>query len=373
MDLSVYVTVYDPIRKPVSFLEPVFTLRKHFRAANIVCFNQYHSMKGMLTMVNNDELLIAIDAGHGGWDNGATWNGRLEKDDNLRLAREVREQLLGQGINVLMTRDSDVYVSLVDRVATANAADADLFVSLHRNSYIEPTPQSKGIGNFIYLTAQWETSGRAAQYVLDRVVDVGAQSNWGVQRGNYYVLRRTIMPSMLLEMGFIINDIDNQLFDKHLKDYAVAITKGIMQYFELQYEEAPSTPPENSIVETQRLVNERFGLNMPLSGVYDAATKKAMVMALQKALNSDFSAGLTVDGILGPRTLAAFPNVRHGQRGNVVFVLQALLELNRYTPGALDGIFGNRTQAAVQMFQRDHYLTPDGIVGPVTLRALLGM
>lgn len=329
-------------------------------------------------MVNHDELLIAVDAGHGGWDNGASWEGRLEKDDNLRLALEVQKQLLAQGIRVLMTRNSDVYVTLADRAAMANQADADLFVSLHRNSYIEHTPTSNGVENFIYLTAPLETSGRAAQYVLERVVDVGVQSNRGVQRGNYYVLRRTIMPAMLLEMGFIIDDIDNQLFDEHLEEYAVAITKGIMQYFGLEYQEAPGLPPQPpvypdpQIQEAQRLVNERFALNMPLSGVFDEATRRAMVMALQTALNSDFNAGLAVDGILDPKTLGAFPVVFSGQRGNVVFVVQALLQLNKYNIGNLDGIFGSRTHAAVQMFQRDRYLTPDGVVRQPTLKALIG-
>jgi|GEM_PF-419049 len=344
-------------------------------------------------MVYSDDLLIAIDAGHGGWDNGASWNGRLEKDDNLRLALEVQKQLLAQGIRVLMTRDTDIYVTLADRADMANQANADLFVSLHRNSYIEHTPSTNGVENFIYLTAPLETSGRAAQYVLDQVVNVGVQSNRGVQRGNYYVVRRTNMPAMLLEMGFIIDEIDNQLFDEHLVEYAAAITKGIMQYFDLVFKEIPGvTPPlpptvpppspeclvcpvcpTAGVLEAQRLVNERFGLHMPLSGVFDEATNTAMVKALQLALNSDFDADLVVDGILGPKTLAAFPNVFFDQRGNVVFVIQALLQLNQYDPGLLDGIFGPATRTALQMFQRDHFLVPDGAVGQSTIRALYGV
>jgi N-acetylmuramoyl-L-alanine amidase len=74
------------------------------------------------------------------------------KDDNLRLALEVQKQLVGQGIKVLMTRDSDVYMTLADRAAMAKQADADLLVSLHRNSYIEQTPSTNGVDNYIYLT-----------------------------------------------------------------------------------------------------------------------------------------------------------------------------------------------------------------------------
>ena len=196
-------------------------------------------------MVNSDELLIVIDAGHGGWDNGASWEGRLEKDDNLRLALEVEKELRRNNIPVLMTRDSDVYVSLTDRVNMANEAGADLFVSLHRNSYIEHTPTTNGVENYIYLTAPAETTGLAAQLVLDSVVRVGVQSNRGVSRGNYYVLRRTVMPAMLLEMGFIIDERDNMLFDKHMEEYAAAIVRGIMRYFNLEYTQSPNClPPE---------------------------------------------------------------------------------------------------------------------------------
>ena len=327
-------------------------------------------------MVNKDELLITIDAGHGGWDNGASWNGRLEKDDNLRLALEVQKQLLAQGIRVQMTRDTDVYVSLQDRVAMANEAGSNLFVSLHRNSYITHTPTTNGVENFIYLTAPWETSGRAAQDVLDAVVNVGVQSNRGVRRGNYYVVRRTIMPAMLLEMGFIIDEIDNRLFDEHLVEYAAAIAKGIMKYFGLEFQETQEGTrpqcPDLKIAEAQQSMNQWFGFDMPISGIFDDITRKTAIVALQMALNNDFNTGLVVDGILGPKTLQAFPSVFPGSRGNVVFVIQSLLQFNRYSPGGLDGIFGPMTQAAVQMFQRNNNMTADGIVRQSTLQALAG-
>jgi len=57
----------------------------------------------------------------------------------------------------------------------------------------------------------------------------------------------------------------------------------------------------------------------------------------------------------------------------VVFVIQALLQLNQYDPGLLDGIFGPATRTALQMFQRDHFLVPDGAVGQSTIRALYGV
>jgi len=100
-------------------------------------------------MVNKEKILIVIDPGHGGWDNGASWEGRLEKDDNLRLGLAVGDQLAVMGIPFLMTRDTDVFVTLADRATMANEAGANLFVSLHRNSYPEQTPSAMGVENFI--------------------------------------------------------------------------------------------------------------------------------------------------------------------------------------------------------------------------------
>jgi len=175
--------------------------------------------------------IIAVDAGHGGWDNGASYEGRLEKNDNLRLALEVEKALKSQGFSVVMTRSEDVFIPLEERSKIANEAGADLFISLHRNSYEEQTPSANGVENYIYLTAPKDTTERAAWNVLDWVVYVGVQTNRGVKRGDYSVLRRTTMPAMLLEVGYIINHCDNIMFDMHLQAYSNAIARGVKQYF----------------------------------------------------------------------------------------------------------------------------------------------
>jgi N-acetylmuramoyl-L-alanine amidase len=259
-------------------------------------------------MEQRDNLLIAVDAGHGGWDNGASRGGRLEKDDNLALALLVRDELNGQCVNVLMTRDSDVFVELKDRADLANAANADLFISLHRNSYIEQTPTSKGVENWIYLTAPEATSGNAARLVLDEVVRAGVQTNRGVQRGNYYVLRKTKMPAMLLESGYIINDEDNRLYDQRLREYAKAIAKGALKYFNVPYRE-------------------------------DAPCR------------------------------ALFPEGPEYER---VALAQRLLISYGYSPGPIDGVYGFKTRSAILMFQRDNLLEPTGVPDDETLLAMLG-
>jgi len=168
---------------------------------------------------------IVIDPGHGGHDFGAVFGGRRESDDVLRLSLAVRDILQSQGQRVIMTRDSDVFVTLGERSDISNRNNADLFVSIHRNS--STNTAANGVDNFVFTTAPNNTV-RHAFDVLDEVVDAGVQSNRGVKRANFAVLRNTHAPAMLLEMGFITNAGDNQLFDQNFNAYASAIARGIM-------------------------------------------------------------------------------------------------------------------------------------------------
>ena len=92
---------------------------------------------------------VVVDAGHGGWDNGAMFNGRKEKDDNLNLALAVGDILKNNGIDVVFTRTDDVYQSPNEKARIANRANADFFVSLHRNSSPEPN-QYTGVQTLLY-------------------------------------------------------------------------------------------------------------------------------------------------------------------------------------------------------------------------------
>jgi len=169
---------------------------------------------------------IVLDAGHGGTDPGAVNGSRLEKDDNLNLALAVAQRLRARGQQVIMTRSTDVFVPLVERSAISNRSNADLFVSIHRNA--AASPSANGVENFVYIQPR-PVELQAAQIVLDKIVNAGVQSNRGVKRGNFAVLRNTTAPSMLLEMGFISNARDNQLFDQNFNAYADAIAEGVMR------------------------------------------------------------------------------------------------------------------------------------------------
>lgn len=168
---------------------------------------------------------IMMDAGHGGRDPGAVYNGRQEKDDALRLALAVGENLQNNGIDVEYTRTTDVYETPYEKAMEANEAGVDLFISIHRNSF--PSDNTAfGVESLVY-----DLSGlklEIAESVNQQLEAVGFW-NLGVKaRPNLVVLKRTRMPAVLIEVGFINSDVDNRLFDENFNDIALAISDGIM-------------------------------------------------------------------------------------------------------------------------------------------------
>ena len=168
---------------------------------------------------------IMLDAGHGGNDPGAVYGGRQEKDDNLRLAMAVGNILSQNGIDVVYTRTADVYQSPIEKARLANASGADYFISFHRNSSPEPN-QYSGVETLVY-----NQSGRKltmAQNINRALENIGFK-NLGVKsRPGLVVLRRTRMPALLIETGFINTPEDNERFDENFNEIARAIADAIL-------------------------------------------------------------------------------------------------------------------------------------------------
>ena len=170
-------------------------------------------------------ISIMLDAGHGGTDPGAVYKGRREADDALQLTLAVGEILQNHGFDVEYTRTTDVYESPYQKAMEVNEAGVDYFVSIHRNSY--PTDNEvSGVESLVY-----DLSGikyEMAKNINAQLEDIGFV-NLGVHaRPNLVVLKRTKMPAVLVEAGFINSDTDNQLFDESFDDIANAIADGIM-------------------------------------------------------------------------------------------------------------------------------------------------
>lgn len=185
-----------------------------------------------------EQIIVCLDAGHGGTDAGAVNGDRLEKNDNLRMALAVRDKLENAGserLTVLLTRADDAALELQQRVDLANENGATLFVSLHRNS-------GGGKGVEVWTSSLKEKAEcRLAQYIMDALEQAGVQKVRGVKHGtagnpavSYTVVGRTEMPACLVELGFIDNDEDNALLDSHWDAYAQAIADGILKMVELK-------------------------------------------------------------------------------------------------------------------------------------------
>lgn len=167
---------------------------------------------------------IIIDAGHGGFDAGASYNGRREKDDTLRLALAVGERLEQAGFPVVFTRTTDVYQKPIDKATLANQSGGDYFVSIHRNSGTMPN-QYSGVQTLVYNDAG--VPATMARNINEELERIGFRNINVEERKDLAVLRRTSMPAILVEAGFINSDEDNRIFDEKFDAMADAIATGI--------------------------------------------------------------------------------------------------------------------------------------------------
>ena len=174
-------------------------------------------------------MKIAIDAGHGGTDLGSLYKERQEKMDNLNLALAVGEKLERAGHEVYYTRTEDTYDSPIEKARLANDANADLLISLHRNNSITPNTYT---GAEAFLRSSGGQKAKIAESILNNLSDVGFV-NLGVNTmANDVLLKRTQMPAILFEIGFINTDEDNELFDTKLDEIATAIADAITSHIE---------------------------------------------------------------------------------------------------------------------------------------------
>lgn len=171
------------------------------------------------------EYKIMLDAGHGGADPGATYEGRQEKDDTLKLTLAVGKILEDNGVEVEYTRMTDIYQTPFQKATIANQSGADYFISIHRNS--SPTPnQYNGVETLVYNKSGIKYE--LAQNILGALGEIGFREIGVKERPGLVVLRRTTMPAVLVEAGFINSDIDNALFDEKFTEIAQAIANAIL-------------------------------------------------------------------------------------------------------------------------------------------------
>jgi N-acetylmuramoyl-L-alanine amidase len=174
------------------------------------------------------KIVVIIDPGHGGKDSGAIGiGGVLEKDVILPISKRIAEVLERNGIQVIMTRDSDYFVTLPGRVTMAQRANADLFVSIHANSAGASRPEVSGLETYHY-----DSGLTLAQIVHSKILQSLNVRDRKVRKARFYVLRKTSMPSILVETGFLTgrDDVAKLRTSAYQNQMAEAIAQGILQY-----------------------------------------------------------------------------------------------------------------------------------------------
>ncbi len=173
---------------------------------------------------------VVIDAGHGGKDPGAiSILGFYEKSVNLSVARKVARLLEQRGLRVKMTRTSDYFVELKERAAIANRLRADLFVSIHSDSF----PKSSRRGYTVYIARSASSSSRRAASSIVRSMSGTGLNSFGVQTAGYHVLTGTRGPAVLVELGYLSNRREAALLrsSSFQNRLAHAVADGISDYF----------------------------------------------------------------------------------------------------------------------------------------------
>ena len=205
---------------------------------------------GSASRGNYDVLnkVVYLDAGHGGYDPGASYFGISEKSLTLAIQSRVKAKLESEGYQVVTTRTSDTYVDLTDRSRAVNASESDIFVSIHINAsgssaaqgietyYYQPYAEYPSRINATYHAnptrlSMSDTLANAIQSIL--INATGAQ-NQGVKRQTFAVLRETTAPAVLLELGFLSNPQEAARLNTsaYQETLANAIVAGIKSYYE---------------------------------------------------------------------------------------------------------------------------------------------
>ncbi|PYF07587.1 N-acetylmuramoyl-L-alanine amidase [Ureibacillus chungkukjangi] len=177
--------------------------------------------------------IIVIDPGHGGKDPGAIAESATEKAIVLKVANQVKQKLEANGAKVVMTRSGDTYPSLQDRVKIADNNYGEVFVSIHVNS--ASSSSAKGTETYYSVSSgdMFEEDIKLATYINNQIVNNAKMTNRGVKKEAFYVINNMIIPSVLVELGFISNNEDRAKLvnDQYVSIFADSIYKGIVEYY----------------------------------------------------------------------------------------------------------------------------------------------
>lgn len=190
-----------------------------------------------LPVVPRGRFRVVVDPGHGGPDPGAVGIGGLrETDVVLDVSLQMAQLLQARGVEVVLTRTTEVDVDLPPRVSLANASRADAFVSVHANALSMARPDVNGIETFYFEGGSSRSRALAAALQQQMLAISPGSPDRGVKTGRFFVIRRTVMPSALVEMGFVTGSLDaRRLADPEFRRrMALALAAGVLTYLQGQ-------------------------------------------------------------------------------------------------------------------------------------------
>jgi N-acetylmuramoyl-L-alanine amidase len=177
---------------------------------------------------------IGLDKGHGGNDPGAIFASYMEKDITLAIGNRVAYHLRRHNQTVIESRTSDTTVSLSERSNLFNKEKVDLVVSIHVNSFTDKAVQGFEVFTYRDTTRHLQLAKAIHTTIKDNKLYT---KDRGIKQANFHMLRETKALACLIETAFLSNEEDRQLLIKNIEGFAVAICKGILKYFEMQYKE----------------------------------------------------------------------------------------------------------------------------------------
>lgn len=180
------------------------------------------------------DRVIVIDAGHGGKDPGASSEGHREKDIVIKVATILKNKLEADGAKVVMTRSDDTYFTLEERVQIALNNHAEVFVSLHVNSFTNPDINGTETYYSVAGNENILEEEELATAINSQIVKNANMYDRGVKKANFYVIKNMLLPSVLVELGFISNleDREKLINDEYVEIFADSIYKGIVEYYQ---------------------------------------------------------------------------------------------------------------------------------------------
>lgn len=245
-------------------------------------------------------MKIAIDDGHGmetaGKRTPAFSDGSVmrENEFNRAVVSYLHDELIRNGFSVMLTAPEDTDISLATRVQRANAAHADYFISVHANAFGNGWNDANGVESFVHALNDAKTTSLARCVQHELVRETGLRDRGVKENPTLYVLRKTTMPAVLCECGFMTNVIEAKLLksDAYRKKCAVAICRGICSYTGKVYQEGKSLVSIGSVIIENRTedvdfilhegrnylsardVGEMFGYDVSFKGSTPIFTKK---------------------------------------------------------------------------------------------------